>query len=594
MCCSFIFFAKYKTEDKLYKIVQIQSASEYYVDFNNDGVADEDELVVLSSLQAFQPILTDKKSFIYRKNITNAENIKNYFLAEQYLSENLLGKDVRVEVLSKTEPKIVRIYLNNEDVAKILLGKGFAVVKNYSFDFYRYFGHENIYQIKKNAADAKDLKIYILNNKNNKYHELDCKYGLMTHDYKIVKESELPKSASKCEFCFHIEHKELEWKDRNDDPPLKLGNMEIYMLDFTRHPRPNEGCKNYTCSALKRLIKNSAESIDIAMYSIHNQAILDELIAAQKRGVKIRIVTEGDNYRDYKEDMELLHEYFSDIKNDNATKGHGARALMHHKFIIFDDKYFFIGSTNLTRSDLSGFNSNIALIINSPEMVQIYKEEFEQMFSKDLFHKKKTKIDNKENIKINADMTASIYFSPVEAVITNQIIPLVNNAKKYVYIPIFVFTHKEMAQILINAKKRGVDVRVIMDATGAWNRGSVHKTMREAGVPVKVENLAGKMHMKSIIIDDEITVIGSMNYTASGENFNDENILVIKNAALAKYYKAYFLFLWSFIPDKWLIKTPHAESWESVGSCTDGVDNDFDGKIDAADEGCKPIKSKRQ
>ena len=50
---------------------------------------------------------------------------------------------------------------------------------------------------------------------------------------------------------------------------------------------------------------------------------------------------------------------------------------------------------------------------------------------------------------------------------------------------------------------------------------------RNNNLELKVENWAGKMHMKSIIIDDESLVIGSMNFTKQGENVNDENSLII-------------------------------------------------------------------
>ena len=41
------------------------------------------------------------------------------------------------------------------------------------------------------------------------------------------------------------------------------------------------------------------------------------------------------------------------------------------------------------------------------------------------------------------------------------------------------------------------------------------------------------------------------------------------------------------IPDKYLKHNPKAESKESIGSCTDGVDNNFSGKIDKQEESCK-------
>ena len=72
--------------------------------------------------------------------------------------------------------------------------------------------------------------------------------------------------------------------------------------------------------------------------------------------------------------------------------------------------------------------------------------------------------------------------------------------------------------------------------------------MKSNGLDVKVENWAGKMHMKSMIIDDETLIIGSMNFTKQGERMNDENCLIIKSSPkLTRSYKEHFLVLWNSI-----------------------------------------------
>ena len=132
-----------------------------------------------------------------------------------------------------------------------------------------------------------------------------------------------------------------------------------------------------------------------------------------------------------------------------------------------------------------------------------------------------------------------------------------------------------------------MDVKIITDATSASSKYGGVGELRKNNIKVKVENYAGKMHMKSIIIDGETVISGSMNFSRNGDEFNDENVLFIKNAGLAKYYEKYFFEIWNEIPDKWLYKNPKAESPESAGSCFDGIDNDYDGLIDKADYGCK-------
>ena len=245
----------------------------------------------------------------------------------------------------------------------------------------------------------------------------------------------------------------------------------------------------------------------------------------------------------------------------------------------------FTGSANLSNTDMSGFSSNSSVLINSKEIAQVYTKEFEQMYN-GKFH------ENKKSIKKENNSNIKVYFSPKDDIIYNELIPLVNSANSYIYIPTFIITHEKLAQSLISAKQRGVDVKVILDATNTKTPSKIAQ-LRNANIPVKTENFAGKLHSKSLIIDDKYTVIGSMNFSVSGAKHNDENVVVINNEKLAKFYKEFFLYLWAKIPDKWLKYTVNAESPNSAGSCSDGIDNDYDGAIDMADEGCKNYKSSK-
>ena len=178
---------------------------------------------------------------------------------------------------------------------------------------------------------------------------------------------------------------------------------------------------------------------------------------------------------------------------------------MHNKFFIFDNHIVFTGSANISSSCLTGFNSNAAIIIRSSDIANIYKQEFEQMYS-GKFHTDKTAILNNENIDLE-HMYISIYFSPADKTIINNIIPLVKEAKNYIYIPAFYITHPLLVDELINAKQNGVDVKIIVDETSVKGEYVDINKFKENNIQIKVENWAGKMHMKSIIIDDNTLVI---------------------------------------------------------------------------------------
>jgi hypothetical protein len=131
-----------------------------------------------------------------------------------------------------------------------------------------------------------------------------------------------------------------------------------------------------------------------------------------------------------------------------------------------------------------------------------------------------------------------------------------------------------------------VQVRVLMDATGARNEYSKHELLRAAGIPVKVENWGGKIHMKSAAIDGQVVIAGSMNWTSSGEYNNDENTMLIKSPQIAAQYHDWFEKTWTAMPDTLLVVNPDPESQLSTTACSDGVDNDYDDRIDMDDPGC--------
>lgn len=359
---------------------------------------------------------------------------------------------------------------------------------------------------------------------------------------------------------------------------LSKGNIKIYFSDSTTKLKPDRECSSDICKEILSNINNAQNTIDMAIYGYSRvPAIEKSLENAINRGVKIRLVYDLDSkgvniYEDTSRIVKLIS------KNSNDGNSAEANSLMHNKFYIFDDKILITGSANLSHTDMSGFNSNSIIVINSNEIAKIYKQEFEQMFA-GKFHSAK-----RVNVK-KSDL--GIYFSPQDKSITNAVLPVIRRAKKYIYIPTFVLTEKRVTEELINAQKRGVEVKIIIDALNASSKYSKHQILRNNGVSVKTENYAGKMHSKSMIVDDEYVLIGSMNFSYSGENKNDENLIVIKDSEMAKFYKNFFLYQWNRIDNKWLKYNARAEGKDSIGSCEDGIDNNYDGLADKDDPACK-------
>lgn len=575
-------------KDSGHRVIEIVTPTEVIVDFNNDQLADTDEKVCISEVETFTSNLKINQDFLINKTkINKSDALRIGYLSDNFAKKVLLGNKVKIKQtkLKNSKCRQADLYLDNQSYAELLEISGFKI--NSKKQTY-------IEKFRKNLEYAKKLNLVIFNKTSNKVHNLDCKYGLNSADYIILSFKDIPNYAQKCKFCFNNSRQKIKKNNLliHDKTAYKevftTDGITLIISDYTNHLIPNNQCEHIICRTIKDLINNTAKTLDIAIYDFDpSPEIISALDTAIKKGVKIRVIhdetPDGKKIIQISEKIDLRNlNYKSDL---NLNEKNLTSMLMHNKFIISDSKRVITGSVNFTNRDLSGFNANNILVIESEELAKLYESEFNQMFEGS-FHTQKVKNELNNHVKVSAS-AVSVYFSPQDKTIDTSIIPLINNAKKYIYIPIFVITHKNMCEALINAQKRGVDVRIILDATSIRARHSTHKYLRDNGVKLKTENYAGKMHIKSIIIDDKYVITGSMNFSNSGENKNDENTIIIENTELAKFYRGYFDFLWKKIPDYYLNHSASAESKFSIGSCYDGIDNDYDGKIDQKDDGCK-------
>jgi len=573
---SFALFVYFKKSTNL--VLDIITPTIIQVDLNSNRIIDDGETICIPNLESFTTEFFSEK-FSKELNISSEESFALGYLAEEYSRNLLLSKQVKVK-LNKTKDSNCQhgeIFIDGENYSQRLYNLGLA----------KWNGSFNKISLANKIKTAQKLNLVILNLKSNKYHKTDCEYGVKSTDYIITPIKQVPEDAKPCKFC-HL-HKN---KNQINTPGfyssyISDGGLKLILTDFTQKMRPDKKCQHEVCKSLLKEIQNTHSTIDMAIYGWDSiDPIKNALIDAKNRGVKIRLVydeTSEENYY-YKDTpfiVNLAEESMSD-KNDYSSTLTDMR--MHNKFIIFDNKKVMTGSMNFSTTGLSGFNANTILLINSKDVANLYTAEFEQMLS-GKFHDRKRPLELNNNFKVD-NSNLSVYFSPYDKA-TQKIIELVANAKHYIYIPTFLITHRDLTNALIKAKQNGIDVRIIMDANSVGTNNTTHLTLRGNRIPLKTENYAGKMHSKSIIIDDEYLVIGSMNFSNSGENKNDENTVIIQNPKLAKFYKSFFVYLWNKIPDTWLYENARPESADSIGSCYDRIDNDYDGLIDSADSGCK-------
>lgn len=537
--------------NKSYHVDEVISPKEFVLNGEN---------IKYDEFDCFDSKFTKHNEILAEKfNITEAEAFIFGNLGKYWASNLMKGRKVYLDENSDM------IYLKYSYLSKFLYS-GYCI-KN-DKPYYKEQFDKIISSIRRADYKVLDLDTDIV------YNLSDAEIRNLKN-FLVIRKSHLPR---------HV--KSIKLKNNITEPKNTVSSdgIKVLVSDLTTNIMPTQKCKDDICKEILFNIKNAKETIDMAIYGYSRVPEIEKALTdAQKRGVKIRLVYDSDKkgeniYPDTKILTEIIKNNKSDLKSEEV------KSIMHNKFYIFDNKILITGSANLSHTDMSGFNSNSVIIINSSDIAKIFKQEFEQMYA-GKFHNNKIAIQNK-HFQINKT-NLDIYFSPKDKAVINGIIPLINNSQRYIYIPTFLITNKDILNALINAKKRGVDIKIIVDALNASVHHSKHKELRDSGILVKTENYAGKMHSKSMIIDDMYTVIGSMNFSYSGENKNDENLIVIKNSEITGFYKKFFLYQWNKIDDKWLKYNARAEGKDSIGSCYDGLDNNYDGFTDLADPACK-------
>jgi phosphatidylserine/phosphatidylglycerophosphate/cardiolipin synthase-like enzyme len=148
--------------------------------------------------------------------------------------------------------------------------------------------------------------------------------------------------------------------------------------------------------------------------------------------------------------------------------------------------------------------------------------------------------------KAVAGATIDVYYSPEDAPL-DRVVALYDRAKRYIYVSVYGLTSPRAVEALVAAKKRGLDVRMITDQERTQDvkqRSALH-TLRLAGIPIRVNQHDGLMHLKQVVIDDEVNTSGSMNHTTSGNRYNDERLDIVTDHAITVRAREKFLAMWN-------------------------------------------------
>jgi phospholipase D len=137
--------------------------------------------------------------------------------------------------------------------------------------------------------------------------------------------------------------------------------------------------------------------------------------------------------------------------------------------------------------------------------------------------------------------TYDVYFSP-KGGCAEAVTYWIGKANQSVHVLMYIFSLESIADALISAHKRGVEVMVVLDKSQSYTQFAV---LRAAGIEVRNDtNWEGILHDKIAIIDGTIVLTGSFNWTETAENNNNENLIVVNSVDVASLYETEFQKVW--------------------------------------------------
>ncbi len=136
--------------------------------------------------------------------------------------------------------------------------------------------------------------------------------------------------------------------------------------------------------------------------------------------------------------------------------------------------------------------------------------------------------------------TVQYAFTPGDAV-DSMIIAAIDEARQQILVQAYSFTHRRIADALVRAHRRGVEVGVLVDAEQARSDPAVLRDLTRGKVPLRYDHQHAAAHNKTMVIDAGleqcVVITGSYNFTTAAQQRNAENALLLRgNPPLCEAY----------------------------------------------------------
>ncbi|MCZ6701639.1 MAG: phospholipase D-like domain-containing protein [Ignavibacteria bacterium] len=312
----------------------------------------------------------------------------------------------------------------------------------------------------------------------------------------------------------------------------KVGNVEFYA-------GPDDvGAPDNLEKIIVDFIKGAQKRLEIAVQELESRPIAEAIIDARKRKVIVKVVLEQDYLRASRtrqnpwlggggkeENREIQNALFRsniDLKLDYNT------SIFHQKFIVRDRNSLLTGSTNFTPTGTHN-NLNHVVIVKDPKVAKIYSREFKEI-QQGHFGKLNEGHDPAPTDVVVSNIPIRVLFAPdhnPEMEIMKQML----KARKRIDFAIFTFSKSSgIDDTMIRLLETGFPIRGAFDVLQGGQSWAAISDLKAKGAElfkVPPGNGVGKLHHKLMVLDEEVVIAGSFNYTGPANRLNDENIIIL-------------------------------------------------------------------
>ncbi|MCE1248551.1 MAG: phosphatidylserine/phosphatidylglycerophosphate/cardiolipin synthase family protein [Firmicutes bacterium] len=306
---------------------------------------------------------------------------------------------------------------------------------------------------------------------------------------------------------------------------------------------------------IEDLVRGAKKSIQIEMFSLDKKDLVDLLIQDAKNGVKVQIIMDPPNELPMEAEkgkaIEKLRKNGVDVllypvKEANSPESKFGQ-IDHVKMMIVDGNKAIIGGMNWGQH--SPNNRDVDVMVEGPAV-----DNMEWMFRKDWLTSGGEQKDlpwiDKTPAHPEGNSAVQLINSSLDRndqTIGMSVNRAIRNAKKSIHCELFCLSQRETVENLIDAHKRGLDVRILLNPLKIKDFAVNEKAaaqLKDAGVPVRwyVPDKAteNKLHAKIGVFDDDQVILGSANWTNAGFKVNREaDVEVLDKKVNSAFDKAF-------------------------------------------------------